>query len=325
MKKFWFYLQYFLYIGFISTKSAFAYSESAAPYDYAAAISNAGQGTGEAMTSLGSMQDRVMKTKTFGQMDNVGAKIINRVSRETGLDSEILENSEESSVATVGQVDKVAATNSDAANNGEKTDGMESAENKMLSGLSIGAAGIGGMQLASGLAEKSADESAARDRNAYMATFRCRVGDDGSHVAHGQTYGIPGYSAEFISLAGQYRALAEKTRITKEALGLKPGIESEEILDTSTLYINEPAVAQAKVFDTASERLESGAAANKIKTGAIVAGVGVVGGIVGDAVINKDATPNINSGAFGGAGGMIQNNQGLIPQGMNVTGGILGR
>jgi hypothetical protein len=59
---------------------------------------------------------------------------------------------------------------SDLADNAATVkDNEQSTANKMRSGLSIGASGIGGMQLASGLAEKSADESAARDRNAYMA------------------------------------------------------------------------------------------------------------------------------------------------------------
>lgn len=168
-------------------------------------------------------------------------------------------------------------------------DKEQSTANKVLGGATIAATGIGGMQLASGLAEKSADESAARDMDAYISTFSCRIGDTGSQLAYGQTYEVPGYSAEFMSLAQQYRDLAAQTKSVKEALGLKPGIESEEIIDKSTLYSYESATERTNIFDTASERLESGGAANKVKTGAIVAGVGVVGGIVGNAVINKDA------------------------------------
>lgn len=168
-------------------------------------------------------------------------------------------------------------------------DKEQSTANKMLGGLSIGATGIGGMQLMSGLAEKSSDEAAVRDMDAYNATFMCKVGDIGPQVGYGQNYQLTGYSAEFLSLAQQYRDLAAETKITKEALGLAPGIEAEEILDTASLYFYDQITDRPDVFDTAAERLETGDAADKIKTGAIVAGVGVVGGVAGNLIINKDA------------------------------------
>ncbi|MBR4507834.1 MAG: hypothetical protein IKP24_04885, partial [Alphaproteobacteria bacterium] len=57
-------------------------------------------------------------------------------------------------------------------------DKEQSTANKMLGGLSMAATGIGGMQMAQGLSEQSADADAARDMDAYLATMQCRVGDN---------------------------------------------------------------------------------------------------------------------------------------------------
>jgi uncharacterized repeat protein (TIGR02543 family) len=51
-----------------------------------------------------------------------------------------------------------------------------SLKNRLMSGAAIGATGIGGMQLASGIAEQSADVDAAADMAAYTQKMQCRVG-----------------------------------------------------------------------------------------------------------------------------------------------------
>ena len=51
-----------------------------------------------------------------------------------------------------------------------------SLKNRLMSGAAIGATGIGGMQLASGIAEQSADADAAADMAAYTQKMQCRVG-----------------------------------------------------------------------------------------------------------------------------------------------------
>ena len=52
----------------------------------------------------------------------------------------------------------------------------QSTANKLLGAAAIGAGGIGGMMLASGIAAQQADQAATRDMTAYIATFRCNYG-----------------------------------------------------------------------------------------------------------------------------------------------------
>lgn len=81
----------------------------------------------------------------------------------------------------------------------ENADAMKKTENstanKLLGGTTMAATGIGGMQLMSGLAEKSADEDADADMAAYINTFSCSAA--GANIAFGETYELPAYSADF--------------------------------------------------------------------------------------------------------------------------------
>lgn len=178
----------------------------------------------------------------------------------------------------------------------------QSTENKLLGAAGIGATGIGGMQLASGLAEKNADEDAEMTMKAYLATFTCRYGE--KRVAGGEVdIELPGGN-ELVSLYSEYVTLANDLKVRKQALGVKPGIESEAILDGATtgLYddvgtgktsgayaslaraLQDPNGEDAKLW--AAQKQE---AADKIKKGAITAGVGAVGSLVGNLIINSKA------------------------------------
>lgn len=53
----------------------------------------------------------------------------------------------------------------------------------------LGAVSIGGMMLASGVAEQSADAAAERDMSAYLATFRC---DYGAYTSISRALSEPG-------------------------------------------------------------------------------------------------------------------------------------
>lgn len=113
----------------------------------------------------------------------------------------------------------------------------QSTANKLLGGASMAAMGIGGMELASAMSEKKAMEEAEQQMKAYLATFSCTY-DDGKRFSGGETaIELPGGN-ELLSLVGEYKTLAADLKQRKEALGLKPGIESEEILDkaNSGLY-----------------------------------------------------------------------------------------
>ncbi|MBO8425325.1 MAG: hypothetical protein IAC69_02485 [Proteobacteria bacterium] len=176
-----------------------------------------------------------------------------------------------------------------------------STANKLLGGLAIGAGGVGGMMLASGLAEQRADENAMRDMTAYIATFRCDYGA-GRNIQGGETEIILP-AANLIELKNEFITLASDVKSRKAALNLPDGIESTVIIDSATtgLYDNAAtgitsggyasvyrAITDSDSTDAAAIAEQTVSAEQKTKTGAIVGGVGVVGGAVGDLIINRD-------------------------------------
>ncbi|MBP3316680.1 MAG: carboxypeptidase-like regulatory domain-containing protein [Alphaproteobacteria bacterium] len=178
----------------------------------------------------------------------------------------------------------------------------QSLENRMLGAASMGATGIGGMMVASSLAEQNANADAERDMAAYLETFRCDYGA-GMNIQGGETgIELPGV-AELIPLYAEYVNLANDLKTRKEQLGMNPGIESEPILDSATtgLYddvgIGTTSGAYASLARAMSD--PDGEDAKKwaeqkdkttkdLKTGAITAGSGLGVGIIGDTLINSD-------------------------------------
>ena len=155
----------------------------------------------------------------------------------------------------------------------------QSFENRMLGGATMGATGIGGQMLASGLAEQSADDAAIMDMNAYLATFKCDYGM-GLNINGGETN---------ITLPGANILLPLRNEYIELAMPL--GIESVEILDPTdaNLYDNAAVGVTDYALDTAAERAASTDTDEKIQTGAITAGVGAAAGLVGNLIINRDA------------------------------------
>ena len=176
--------------------------------------------------------------------------------------------------------------------------------NRILGGLAIGATGIGGMMLASGMAEKSADEAAETAMRAYLATFTCNYGD-GKNVRGGeQNVELPGGN-DLMKLKSEYVALAHDLKQRKEQLGLPPGIESETIHYSATagLYDDIATGKTSGAYTSLSRALSDETSADatawaqqksdtekKIKTGSIVGGVGAAGGLIGDLIINRETT-----------------------------------
>ncbi|MBQ8686593.1 MAG: hypothetical protein IJ517_02425 [Alphaproteobacteria bacterium] len=176
----------------------------------------------------------------------------------------------------------------------------QSTENKALGALGIGATGIGGQMLASALSEQSADTDAETAMRAYLATFHCNYGA-GKNIPGGEkNIELPGGN-ELISLYSEYVNLANDLKVRKNALGLRPGIESEPILDSATsgLYddvsIGKTSGAYASLARALSDPNSADAAAwaaqksdtaDKLKTGAIVGGGGAVVGGGGNILIN---------------------------------------
>lgn len=201
------------------------------------------------------------------------------------------------SVVIIDTYDKIAAMeqkyNSAAARE-------QSLANRMLGAAAIGAGGIGGMMLASGIAEQRADADAERDMAAYLATFKCNYGA-GMTVAGGQTnVQLPGANV-LLPLYNEYITLATDLQARKEVLGMAPGIESEIISDaaTSGLYDNTAigitdgaytsvsrALSDTTSADAAAWSAQQSETAQKVQTGGIVGGAGVVGGAVGNVLIN---------------------------------------
>ena len=191
----------------------------------------------------------------------------------------------------------------------EKQDAYEAAKeneqslaNRTLTAATIAATGIGGMELARGLSEQKADKAAEQDMAAYIETFRCEYGNGKQVKAGPDEIELPGGNDEtFMKLRSEYMALAADLKERKLALGMKPGIESEEILDKSQmgLYDDEnigiesgaySSFYRAQMLNSEEDQAKIDEDAKKSKArvigGGIAAGVGVVGSIVGNLLIN---------------------------------------
>lgn len=178
----------------------------------------------------------------------------------------------------------------------------QSEANKMLGGSTMAATGMGGMQLASALAEQSADNEAEQDMRAYLATFSCKYGNE--HASGGERdIELPGGN-ELINLYSEYVALANDLKVRKNALGVKPGIESEAILDSAKtgLYDDEELEPRTGAYASLARALQNPdgedakmwaaqreKTAENLKTGATAAGIGAVGGLVANLAINAKA------------------------------------
>jgi hypothetical protein len=169
--------------------------------------------------------------------------------------------------------------------------------NKLLGAVGMGATGIGGSMLMSGLAESASDDEAEIAMKAYLSTFTCKYGN-ASVTGGTKNVEIPGGN-ELIQKYADYVSLANDLKVRKEALGMQPGIESEPILDSATsgLYddvstgktkgayaslaraLSDPDSEDAKLW--AAQREESD---EKKKTGASTAGVGAGVSLIGNAI-----------------------------------------
>ena len=173
--------------------------------------------------------------------------------------------------------------------------------NRMLGALGIGAGGIGGMMIASGIAEQRADQNAEIDMRAYLATFRCDAGT-GKQWKGGET-NIELPAGNLTALKTEYVTLAGNLKSRKEQLGLKPGIESETIADSAStgLYDNVASspidgvytsIANAILDENSSDATEwaeqQEKTTTKIQTGTKIGVTGVGGAMIGNMTVNRD-------------------------------------
>ncbi len=183
----------------------------------------------------------------------------------------------------------------------------QSTENKLLGAAGIGATGIGAMQMLSASAEQSADQDAEAAMRAYLATFHCNYGM-GKNIAGGEKQvELPGGN-ELVGLYAEYVNLANDLKVRKNALGMRAGIESESILDSATSGLYDDialgktsgaytSLARAIMDPTGPDAIAWAAqksdSADKLKTGAITAGIGALGSLAGNLAINSgDAKKN---------------------------------
>ncbi len=191
----------------------------------------------------------------------------------------------------------------------------QSTENKMIGAAGIGAVGIGGMQLASAMSEQRSDEQAEQDMKAYLATFRCTWGG-GQTVRGGETDVVLGGAGTLTNLYSEYMQLAADLKARKEALDLKPGIESEVVLNSANTGLYDDvgigktggaftslsrALMDENGDDAAAWAAQKDATAQKLKTGATVAGIGAIGSLAANLAVNsgkgaaKERSAEINS------------------------------
>lgn len=178
-----------------------------------------------------------------------------------------------------------------------------STANKLIGAAGIGATGIGTSQALSALSEQRADKNAENDMRAYLATIKCDYGT-GKTVNGGETgIELPGGN-ELTQYVTQYKTLAADLKVRKTALGMSPGIESETIIDAAEtgLYDNAATGKTNGAFTSLSRALsdetsadaqawaqQKADTASKLKTGAIVAGVGAVGSAIANLAVNSSA------------------------------------
>ena len=173
-----------------------------------------------------------------------------------------------------------------------------SLKNRLMSGATIGATGIGGMQLASGIAEQSADAAAAADMAAYTQKMQCGVSDR-RYRFNEKSVNVGGENA-LMGLYSEYVALADDLHERKDALGYAPGIESAVVFkrEYTGLYDDVGSGVQNGTYaslyrasignENDISRIADDATntQNRIDTGLGAVGIGAAGGTMGNILGN---------------------------------------
>ncbi len=197
----------------------------------------------------------------------------------------------------------------DLADNAQKMhDNENSLINKTIGAAGIGVTGAGGMMLAQSLSETKSDTDAERTMTAYLETFQCDYGD-GRPIKGGEiNVPLPGGN-DMTLLYSEYARLANDLKIRKTALGLRPGIESEIVIDKAEtgLYDNvgtgitgggyasiaralqNPDGADATMWAAQKETTK-----NTLIAGAVTAGVGAVGSLAANIAVNHNVKNDVD-------------------------------
>ena len=175
-------------------------------------------------------------------------------------------------------------------------------ENRTLGATGMATMGMGGMELATSLAEDKADDAAEQQMKAYLATFSCTYANGKRFKGGESAIELPGGN-ELINLYSEYVGLANDLKERKSALGMRAGIESEPILDSATsgLYddisVGKTSGAFTSLARALSDRNSEDAAAwaaqraetaEKKKNALTTIGAGAVATIAGNMLINSN-------------------------------------
>lgn len=181
---------------------------------------------------------------------------------------------------------------------------QNSMANRAITAASVAGMGIGTSQLMQGMAERGADDKWSQEIENLVKSINCGIQGQ-ARIQGGEEGWTPTYSAKFrqlredyIGVPGLKVGLAPRLKELKEELGLRPGIESELVMDTERLYGNDAIIGGDEWtggFSTAEERSEAGEGGSRMRTGAIVAGAGAAVGIGGNLLVNT-IKPNLGAG-----------------------------
>ncbi len=211
---------------------------------------------------------------------------------DTGTDTDT--NTPEMDQAKQAEIAELQA-NADAMKAKER-----STANKVLGAASIGATSYGLSQAMQGSAEKATDERTESEMRSFISSMYCDYGTGKTERAGAMNIELPGGNALF-DMYNEYTELADSLKFNKEQLGMAPGIESETLMDKATagLYDDEgtktggagvTSVYRALTNTTGTDATEwatqKDQADSTQKTGLIVAGAGVAGGIIGNLALN---------------------------------------
>ncbi len=141
------------------------------------------------------------------------------------------------------------------ANERNMKDKEQSGVNKLMEGASMGISAESLGTWMSGAAEQRVDAQSENDMKNYLATFRCTYGGSAIHRGGEVNIELPGGN-DLIPLYAEYIELAKSLSERKAALGMRPGIESQIILDKADfgLYDDE-SLAGISVFGSLARAL----------------------------------------------------------------------
>jgi len=197
----------------------------------------------------------------------------------------------------------------DLSDNAQKMrDNENSLVNKTIGAAGMGVTGAGGMMLAQSLSETMSDANAERTMAAYLQTFKCDYGT-GTQIKGGETnIELPGGN-DMIGLYTEYATLANDLKTRKEALGIRPGIESEVVIDKSETGLYDDvgtgitgggyasiarALQDPEGEDAAKWAAQKETTKNTLIAGAVTTGVGAVGSLAANIAVNHNVKNDVD-------------------------------